>query len=242
MKKNNYYLHAVIVAIGLSMLGWFIGTGFVRSRTADRFVTVKGVSERDVEADVALWPLSYVATDDNLITAQKKIEQSKARILSFLSENSIDTSAIEIQGLEVNDTMANPYRSGPVTSRYIITQTLMVRSTEPAVIRNASQKINELVQAGVVLSSNRGPDSGPTFLFSRLNDLKPEMLAEATANARLSAEQFTRDSGSEVGAIRRANQGIFVIIPRDRAPGIMESNQYHKTVRVVSTIEYFLIY
>jgi len=230
--KNNYYLHAVLLAAGLAASGWFIGRGFINSRTADRFVTVKGVAELDVEADIALWPVRFVATDDDLNAAQQRIEQSKKKILIFLNKNDIDTTSIEMQALEVTDAMANQYRSGPVTSRYIISQTLMVRSTDPSLIRKASQKVNELVQAGVVLSSNQGPNAGPTFLFSRLNDLKPAMLAEATANARKAAEQFARDSGSDVGGIRRANQGIFVIIPRDRVPGIMESNQYQNLGKI----------
>jgi len=91
-----------------------------------------------------------------------------------------------------------------------------------------------------VLSSTHGPTSGPTYLFTRLNDIKPNMIAEATASARKAADQFALDSGSKISGIRRANQGVFVIRPRDQAPGITEANQLNKTVRVVSTIEYYL--
>jgi hypothetical protein len=77
-------------------------------------------------------------------------------------------------------------------------------------------------------------------VFTRLNDLKPAMIAEATANARAAAEQFARDSGSAPGDIRQANQGVFVILPRDQAPGINESSQLQKIVRVVSTVQYLL--
>jgi hypothetical protein len=174
----------LLLAVGLATAGWFVGHGFVASRTVDRYVTVKGVAERDV--------------------------------------------------------LANAYRSGPTESRFIINQVLMVRSDQPQQIRDASQSVGELVAAGVVLSASGGPGYGPTFLFTRLNDLKPEMIAEATASARRAAEQFASDSSSRLGGIRRANQGVFVILPRDRAMGIDQQGQLNKTLRVVSTISYYL--
>jgi uncharacterized protein len=230
----------LLFAIGIALCGWFIGDGIVSSRLADRYVTVKGVSERDVRADIALWPLRFVVTDDDLGKAQQQANASKSAILDFLKRHGIDDAKAELQGLEVNDVLANPYRSGPSTSRYIVTQTIMVRSEYPEVVQSASQSVNELVTAGVVLSSSGRPGSGPTFLFTGLTALKPEMIAEATANARRAAEQFAQDSDSQLGTIRTANQGIFVILPRDRAPGITEGNQLNKTVRVVSTIQYYL--
>jgi hypothetical protein len=241
MKNGFSFGAALLVAIGLTASGWFVGNGFMKGRAVDRFVTVKGVSERDVKADIALWPLRFVATDDDLAQAQKRIESSKKTIVRFLEKYGIEPSKAELQALEVTDILANPYRSGPTTSRYIISQTLMVRSEDPELILATSQKVGELVDAGVVLSSRHGPgSSGPTYLFTRLNDIKPDMIAEATASARKAADQFASDSGSQVSGIRRAHQGLFVIKPRDQAPGIIETNQLNKTVRVVSTIEYYL--
>ena len=123
--------------------------------------------------------------------------------------------------------------------KFIISQTLMVRSTDIDRIRQAAQGVSELVDSGVVLSSDYGP-SGPTYLFNGLNDIKPEMIAEATASAREAAAQFAQDAKAELGSLRRANQGVFQILARDQAPGIMEGQQPVKTVRVVSTVEYYL--
>jgi hypothetical protein len=231
---------AVMIGAGIAVAGWFVGNGFFRGRATDRYVTVKGVSEQEVIADIALWPLRFVATDDDLNKAQMRIEESHTRILSFLKRHGIDPEAAEVQKLEVTDLLANPYRSGPAESRYIIAQTVMVRTNEPALIETASQHLGELVEGGVVLSSQGGYNTGPTYLFTKLSDLKPDMIADATARARRAAEQFAIDSGSRIGKIRRANQGLFVILPRDKAPGIMEGGQIDKTVRVVSTIEYYL--
>jgi len=231
---------AVILGIGVALGGFFIGTGFYRGRATDRIVTVKGISERDVEADVALWPLRFVATHDNLREAQSQIKRSHDDVMRFLESHGIAPEEAEVQQLEVTDVLTNPYRTGPTLSRYIIEQTIMVRTSDPAKISNASQAVGELVDAGVILSSGVMGRSGPTYLFTNLSDLKPEMIAEATAQARRAAEQFAQDSGSRIGKIRRANQGVFVILARDRAPGISEESQLHKTVRVVSTVEYYL--
>jgi hypothetical protein len=117
----------------------------------------------------------------------------------------------------------------------------VLRSDQPRAVLAASERIGELVEAGVVLSSGADYGTiGPTFLFKGLNDIKPEMIAEATSRAREAAEQFAADSRSRIAGIRRANQGVFVILARDRAPGLSEPSQLEKTVRVVSTVEYLL--
>jgi hypothetical protein len=239
MRDNSGPL--VLVAVGIVLCGWFVGRGFVNARTADRTVSVKGVAERDVMADIALWPLRFTSTDDNLARAQEKFESSRKAVVAFLQEHGIDASHVELQSFDVNDVLANPYRGGgEVTSRYIITGTLMVRVEDPGLVRTASQDLGSLVSGGVVFSSQGGYASGPTYLFTRLNDFKPEMIAEATASAREAAEQFANDSGSDLGGIREAYQGVFQILPRDRAPGVMEESQMNKTVRVVSTVVYSL--
>ena len=232
---------AVMLAIGLIVSGFLVGRGFREGRRSDRVVTVKGVSEREVDADIALWPLRFVATDDDLARAQQRIKSSQAGIMTFLARHSIDSSAVEVSGLDVTDVYANPYQSGSVRSRYIINEALMVRSDQPRTIQKAAEAVGELIEAGIILSSNEGPGGGrPTYLFTRLNDIKPAMIAEATAAARTAAEQFAHDSGSHLGGIRTANQGTFVILPRAQAPGISEEGEFHKMVRVVTTVEYYL--
>ena len=237
---HDRLLPALRVAAGIALAGWFAGQGFVAGRAVDRYVTVKGVSERDVRADVALWPIRFVATDDELAVARGRIEDSRQKVLGFLGRHGIDPDSAEVQGLEVNDRLANAYSNVTPESRYIITQSLMVRWNDPQLVAQVSQRVSELVDEGVVLSMGAGPYNGPTYLFTGLTELKPGMIAEATANARRAAEQFAEDSGSMIGGIRRANQGVFVILPRDQAPGIEEGGQLHKTVRVVSTIQYLL--
>jgi len=238
---KSYTLPSIILGLSLLLAGLLVGDGFRDGRTSDRFVTVKGVAERQVVADLALWPLQIVAADNDLSAAQARMNRMVEDTRVFLGNHSIAEDQITIQSFRVSDNQANRFGGSPSPNRFIISQTLMVRSEDPESLLAASQRVGELVQAGVVLTSGQeyGP-GGPTFLFTRLNDLKPEMLAEATGRAREAAEEFASASGSAVGKIRRANQGVFQILPRDPAPGQQEQNQLFKIVRVVSTVEYLL--
>ena len=231
-------LAAALIGAGLAAAGWLVGDGFREGRTAERVVTVKGLAEREVQADLALWPMRFVATSDDLGKAQATLARAEAAVLAFLEEGGIARDMVEVQGIDVTDLLAQAYRTGPVESRYIVGESLMVRFADVETVRALSQDVGKLVEAGVVLTSE-GP-RGPFYLFTRLNDVKPGMIAEATANARIGAEQFARDSGSAIDGIQRASQGLFQILPRDNAPGQSEELQIAKTVRVVTTIDYRL--
>lgn len=217
------------------------GKGFAEARLGDRFVTVKGVSEREVEADLAVWSLQFSAGGNDLAAVQRTVARNLELTLEFLESHEIPADLVQVQGMRVTDASANPYQQGPVENRFTVTQTVVVRSEDPRGIQAASQDIGQLVASGVVLVSGQewGP-GGPTFIFRGLNDVKPDMIAEATARAREAAVEFARDSESRLGGIRRANQGVFEILPRDPTPGISQENRIEKTVRVVTTVEYFL--
>lgn len=233
---------SLVIALGLLGGGALLGQGLVRARTAERVVTVKGVSEREVQAGLAIWPLRLSVSDNALDRGHAKLAADIVRIKAFLARNGIDSGAVELQDFSVSDAYANQYApQGGIASRYVIRQTVMVRSEDPERVLKASQAIGELVAAGVVFSSgNEFGGGGPTFVFTGLSDLKPAMIAEATAQARAAAEQFARDSKSRIAGIRRANQGLFEIRARDEAEGIREPSQIRKTVRVVATVEYLL--
>jgi uncharacterized protein len=237
---------AIILAAGLTLAGLLAGAGFARGRSADRYVTVKGVAEREVRADVAIWPLHVIGADNNLTEAHRRLLGSISGVKGFLAASGIDTTQVELTGFSVSDALANQY--GPdraPANRYVIRQTLLVRSSSPEQVLAASQRVADLAAVGVTVSSGAGgeyggPGSGPTFVFTKLNDIKPAMIAEATLRAREAADQFARDSRSSLGGIRHANQGVFEIHARDQAPGMTQESQMAKTVRVVSTVEYFL--
>lgn len=232
----------IVLAVGILAGGWAAGNGVARSRLGDRFVTVKGISEREVNADLAIWPLRLVVADNDLARAQSRLQSNVTEIFQFLARHQIDTAQVTLQDFGVFDALTQEYRQPGMTgNRYIIRQVVVVRSDAPARVHAASQRVGELVNAGVVLSSGgEYGGGGPTFIFRGLNELKPAMIAEATSRARESAAQFATDSRSKLAGIRRANQGIFEILPRDQAQGMSEGSQVAKIVRVVSTVEYIL--
>lgn len=242
MNTERAPIASLILAGGIALAGFLTGIGIARVRSAERYVTVKGISEREARADLAIWPLRVSAASNDLAVAHSQLENSVTRIKQFLARNKIDTAEVALQEFRVTDAYTNQYGGAErITSRYVIHETVLVRSNQPDLILAATQKLAELVNAGVVLSSGEEfGGGGPTFVFTGLNKLKPEMIAEATARAREAAEQFARDSRTTLGGIKRASQGVFEILPRDQAQGITEASQIVKTVRVVSTVDYLL--
>ncbi len=245
MTLDRNILRTVILALGIALGGLFAGLGFARGRASDRYVTVKGVAEQEVRADLAIWPLRVVGADNDLATANSKMAASTKGVLEFLARHGVDTTQVQRTGFSVNDALAAQYQpNGRPANRYIVNQTLLVRSSQPEKVLAASQLVSELAAIGVVISSGNGEygpgGGGPSFVFSGLNKLKPTMIADATARAREAAEQFARDSHTSLGGIRVANQGVFEILPRDQAPGITQESQVSKVVRVVATIDYYL--
>ncbi len=219
------------------MAGYFIGKGFYKSRMANRYVTVKGLSEKNVKADLASWVISFSATGDYLLAVQEKIDKDRKQVINFLKRNGLQEDEYSPGSLTVTDLLAKSYRSKDVRSnRFIIKGSVSILTDKIGLISSIHEKLGDLVSSGVVLVDS----DKASYLFTKLNEIKPAMIAEATENARKAAEQFAKDSGSDVGGIRRANQGIFLILPRYGKHSYQESEQIDKKVRVVSTIEYYL--
>lgn len=231
-------LSLLILAAGIAYAGMQIHDGLLAFNSRDRVVTVKGLAQQDVTADLALWPIAYTETGNDLAALQAVMDAKGETVINFLKRHGITENEIELQQVSVQDLLAQSYRQGDVSeSRYIITQGYMVRTDKVAQVAKAAQAIGALVRSGVVLSQN---GTGPTYLFTKLNDIKPQMIADATKNARESAQQFANDSGEKVGGIKRASQGVFQILARDDTYMVSEANQMNKTVRVVSTVDFYL--
>lgn len=231
---------ALIVALGLAVAGFFIGHYYYQSKIGANSVVVKGLSEMDVRADLAIWEMKYVVTGNDVIKAQQEISSQTKIIQAFLAENGFEDSEVTVGRLETNDLNANPYRSSYENNnvRFILTQTVTVKSTKVDLVAESLNKSGDLVAKGIIFNSDYG--SPVSYLFTKLNDIKPKMLADATQNARQAAAQFAASSQSKVGKIKYANQGMFTILPREQTSSSSESQQIDKKVRVVSTIEYWL--
>jgi hypothetical protein len=241
MPSNLFALvAALLLGAGIALSGWFVGDGFLQGRKGDRFVSVKGLAEREVKADLAVWPLRFVATGNDLGAVQQQIVRDAGLVRDFLAASGFAPEAFESESLQVVDRLAQQYQQGQVESRFIIAQTITLRSADVDRVAGLTGRLGELVAAGLVLSDENQWNAGPTYVFTGLNALKPAMIAEATAGARAGAEQFAADSGSRVGGIRRASQGVFQILARDDIPGLQQEKEIHKMVRVVSTLDYLL--
>lgn len=228
--RTSALLLGALVAIGLALAGYFIADAARSIRASDRVVEVKGLAEREVAADLALWSLAYTTTANDLTTLHKHLDTDATAIQKFLAERGFSDE--EISRAPPNITDRDNYNNNKQSDRYQAQAVILVRSRKVDAVLKAQQQTNSLIAAGVSL--NRNYEYPTEYLFTQLNDIKPEMIANATKNARAAAEQFAQDSGSQVGRIRRARQGYFSITDRDKlSPQI-------KRIRVVTTVEYSL--
>lgn len=223
-----------LVGLGLIGGGALVGQGVVNARVGDRSVTVRGLSERDVRADLAVLPIRFTASGDVLSEVQAKIDGDLGIVRQFLTAQGYPDDAVSLGRLEVADTQAREYGSQNGGARFILAQSVIVRTADVSRVQSTTRSLNELVRQGVVLQDY----VGPTYVFTGLNAVRPEMIAEATAAARTGAEQFAEDSGTALGPIRQATQGSFEILSRDGVEG--ESSTPDKRIRVVATISYRL--
>jgi hypothetical protein len=231
-RSQRWLSTAGVIAIGLILGGYTLGNGLTRAKQAERAVTVRGVAERDVTADLAVWTLSYSASAADLAGAQAKVDADSQTIRAFFKELGFPAGALQPTGVNV----ASSTDSNQVTS-FTVRQRVTLRTQDIKRAEAAVGKQFELVRRGVFLEEG----SAIAYTFTRLNAIKPEMVATATKDARKSAEQFAQDSGSSVGGIKDATQGYFEITARDgESGGWGQSDTPFKKVRVVTTVNYFL--
>jgi uncharacterized protein len=226
-----------LVALGIAAAGGLIAYGLMDIRTGDRIVTVRGLAERDAKADLAILPLRFTQSGDDLAQVQAAIDADVTRVRGFLTAQGFKPAEIDLGRLEVVDNNAREYGPQNVRARFILAQTLNVRSIDVDRVQGATRNLSDLVRQGVVLQDFRGA----SYVFTKLNDVRPAMIKEATASARTGAAQFAEDSGARLGGIRSATQGSFEIQPRDPVSDSQgPDSSVNKRLRVVTTITYSL--
>lgn len=236
---------ALGIAAGLAAGGWLVGQGLSRFKGDARAVTVKGLVEREVKSDQAVWTLNLRRASDTLADAQQRIAADREATLAFLKKQGFADAEIERQPTKTLDKLARDYSQNQGERfRYVVTSAVEVSTRQVDLVRAATGATEELLKAGVILDSeNTGNRANPRYEVTKFNDLRPELLAAATKNARAIAEQFAADSGARVGTIRSANQGMIQIFGSDgndeSAPFAPTSTPVKK-IRVVSTFEFEL--
>jgi len=242
-RGNSLIIAAAILALGFAVGGWLLGRNVADARRADRSVTVRGLAERDVVADLATWTIAYTATGNEIAPVQAKIDRDTAAIRAFLARHGFAAAEVTTAGVSVNQWVDNNPAYGPDGRRNVtVRQRLRLRTPKVMAARRATADVAELVRAGVALEEG----SNVVYSFTQLEEVKPPMIAEATKDARRGAERFAADSGSDVGGIKHAAQGYFSVGPRDGegAPtGAGEragADTPFQKVRVVTTIDFYL--
>jgi uncharacterized protein len=230
------FLAACALALGIAAAGVFVQGGLTHLSAGNRHVEVKGLAERIVPADRAVWQFAYSATAPDLAAVQARMTDAQGAVDAFLAEQAVPSDAVTAQPMAVSEYNAAG-GAGGYTPLYTATRAYTVRSDEVALIDRLAGASGALAAAGVVLQTQ-----APAYHFTGLEAIKPEMITQATRSARDAAEQFANDSGARVGAILTARQGYFEILPPEGDGGAWQAAQYRdKRVRVVTTVRFQLV-
>jgi len=234
MQTRSSLILGLSLMMGLFLLGYTIGGSIVKYKSLERTVVVKGLAQKVVNADVVIWPIQYIRASNELSTLYTNLDRDTQQIVSFLKENGFEDGEISMSAPAITDKIAQNYGgANKIEFRYSAVQTLSLYTSNVKKARESMTKITRLGKGGITFRTN-SYDSQTQYIYTKLNDIKPQMIKEATSNARASAETFANDSQSRLGKIKSARQGQFSIVSRDK------NTPYVKKVRIVSTIEYYL--
>ncbi|MBW1981466.1 MAG: SIMPL domain-containing protein [Deltaproteobacteria bacterium] len=232
--RVNALILGAAIFLGLAALGYLLGNAAIKIKEYERSVTVKGLAERELPADIVIWPIAFTEAGNDLGALYESIESSKKKIQEFLVARGIDADEISYSLPSITDKLAQQYGGGQKAEfRYAAVQTVTVYSARVSLVRKAMAQLAALGRSGIAFTGEQYQNK-IEYLFTGLNKIKPEMIQEATAKAREVALKFAEDSKSKLGKIKRASQGQFSIKPRDK------NNPHLKKIRVVSTVEYYL--
>lgn len=233
MQQSSAFVLGLFLLLSAGALGMGLGSSVVKYKQLERTVSVKGLAETEVEADVVIWPIQFTRTGNDLGKLYQELERDTKLVKTFLEGEGFSAEELTTSAPVVFDRLSNQYGPAEGGFRYILTQTLSLYSTQVANARAAMVGLGELGKQGVTFKSDMY-ENRVEYLFTQLNAIKPAMLKEATLSARAAAQTFADDSQSKLGKIKAASQGQFSISDRDK------NTPHIKTVRVVSTVVYYL--
>lgn len=237
MKQTEKIISAIIIAAGIVVMGFALRSGIVTFKDMDRRVTVKGLSEREVKADKVTWPLVYKELGNDPAAMYQLLVYKNRQVVAFLKSAGIKDEDISINPPVITDRQADNYGNEIMNYRYKATSVITVTSGDIEKVRQLMRRQSVLMKQGIALVSEEYGSNNPVvYEFTGLNKVKPEMVEEATKNARATALKFAEDSDCKLGGISNAQQGQFSIEDRDA------NTPYIKKIRVVTTVEYSLEY
>jgi uncharacterized protein len=233
-------LVAGLIAAGLAVAGLAISEGLERFRMADRSVTVKGLAEKEVEADFAVWSLGFRRAGNEFGAVQQALVADREKVLAFLKARGFSDAEIEPRPVIVQDLMARDFAQGNIPLRFNGTSAVLVKSARVKEVEKAALAVDPLIQGGVQLGGGaEGAPSGPRYQLRGFNDIKAPLLAEATRNAKDQASKFAAEAGATLVPLKNANQGA-IRISGDDGNDFDDGSSRIKRLRVVSTFQYEL--
>jgi len=227
---------ALVIAAGIAVAGYFVGQTMYNSKVGINTAEVKGLAEKRVDADRAYWRIQYTVSGEDKEAIAALYEQSKAhqdRIVALLLDSGFDETEVTPGVVDYKRQEFRDENQNLVDEKYLLIGTIEVETDNVQLVSSARSKLNELIAIGIDIRNNP-----PAYYFTSLNDIKPEMLKEATTNARIAANEFAANAGVNVGGIRNARQGGFNI--RDVGESYTDTTKIEKDVRVVTTITFYL--
>lgn len=230
---------AFLVGLGIALAGVAVSHGLERFRMADRSVMVKGLAEKEVQSDFAVWTLSFRRAGSDFGGVQQALSADRDKVTAFLKTRGFTDAEVEARPLQVQDLFAREYAQGNQPLRFNGTGQVLVKSARVAEVEAAARAVDPLIQAGVQLGGEGEGQSGPRFQLRGFNDIKAPLLAEATRNAREQANKFAAEAGAQLGPLKNANQGV-IRITGDDGNDFDNGSSRLKRLRVVSTFEYEL--
>ena len=233
MDKGRFY-SGLFVMVGLVVIGFHLTGAVTKYRSYDRVVNVKGLCEREVMADRVIWPVVYKVMADDVQSIYDQTDGNNASIIAFLEKGGIDPSEITVSVPKISDKYANEYGGSNRRFRYIATNVITVCTDKVDKVLALMSEQSELLRKGIVTGSENSWENPVEYRYEGLNEIKPDMIEEATMNAREAACKFAKDSDSRLGKIKTASQGTFTIENRD------SNTPYIKKVRVVTSVTYYL--
>lgn len=233
MKVFEKVVPALLVALGLVALGLAVKAGIDNFSYRDRIVAVRGLAEKEVTANKVTWPIVCKEVGNDLTEIYSRITTTNAVVVKFLTTNGVEPDEIIVNAPDIVDVKADRYGNSQLPYRYIVTSVVVVTSADVDKVNGLIKRQTELLKDGVAITEG-DYNNRIIYDYTDLNSVKPEMIAEATKNAREAADQFAADSRSRLGKIKTASQGQFSIDDRD------PYTPWLKKVRVVTTIVYYL--
>lgn len=235
-KVLGFLMLGAFLAVGLIGGGYFIGQTMYNAKVAINVAEAKGLAEKRVKSDSVDWQIGYaVATKDgaDIASLYSRAEADQKKIIDLLQNLGFSESEIQIGVINYEYKEFRDENQQLVDEKHILRGSINIETDKVDLVSRARAKVNSLIAEGLDIDNE-----APRYRFTRLNDIKPDMLREATRNAQIAANEFASSAGAKVGKIRNARQGAFNV--RDAGREYGDTVTVYKDVRVVTTISFYL--